>query len=575
MSFVKCFDDVGCETFVLMDRNGDVDTHFLRKVCKDKDGNTTVTDMELDGITAYQVTGTVYPAFDERDCETITMMDQQTDGTVVYFLRKVCKQLDGTTKTFDLQLDGQKPYAVSAKGKVYPAFDRSDCETFILTDVLDDGSEHPFLRKICKGLDGEITTTDFELDGTQTYAVVGTVVPPSSGGDCAATVNVIQLYDIAPKNGVILDQADAKKICGVPFLRHYTYDCEGKVDGTPNDTDMDGNPYKAVKAVAAVGNGIPSVKHVVWPSEGFVLHEQDNGENKNFWLRVKHPRTGDVGSIKFFTNQKVGSGGCGNQDSKKLSVNAPVSGGNLNNVWTKNPNNGSKFRFETDEVVRQMDMFRLEFLDLDTFEGIWGLTPWPDEIVDSEGSKDLLQTDKSVGAIRSSKDNVHVFAYYYEIPDVIEHFYHNTGGGTACHAPSFVGFTIEPGPCCTGCGGEEEEQQQEQEQSGSISRCAEQLTIGMMDVGNQDNMRVEFTVPPAGYDLVSAKIECLGGEAMLETGGVAQKIVVGRSVSWQAPGSGQILSPIKITVKDVPIKQHSFVTWIARSKGEGPVELCD
>jgi len=60
-------------------------------------------------------------------------------------------------------------------------FDDVGCEAFILMDRREDGTEHYFVRKICKGLDGVRITYDLELDGQTPYTPLGEVLPVQTG----------------------------------------------------------------------------------------------------------------------------------------------------------------------------------------------------------------------------------------------------------------------------------------------------------------------------------------------------------------------------------------------------------
>jgi hypothetical protein len=389
-------------------------------------------------------------------------------------------------------------------------FDDVGCEAFILMDRREDGTEHYFVRKICKGLDGVRITYDLELDGQTPYTPLGEVLPVQTGsGDCSATVFIKDFFDLAPEGQVILDETDNEKFCATPFLRHFVYDCDGKVKEV-YDTGFDGEPYTPVSVSEALSGSIPSVKNVIWPSIRHELHPDDGGENKRFLLPVTHPKTGATGYVDFQSataSNPTASGGC-NYAGENVSVNAPISGGN----WRSKPSENSRFTFRPDNVVKQMSMLRLEFRDLDVFEGVWGLTPWPDAIVDRNGSKETIETDDApnIRAIHSLiPDNV-VYAYYFKIPDEITHLYRNAGGGTACHAARFTGYTIEPGPCCSGCVEEEEEV----EEVVVDYKCPELLTTGMKTLREDDAV---VALPMTGFDLISVSVDSLRGETTVTT----------------------------------------------------------
>jgi len=346
------------------------------------------------------------------------------------------------------------------------------------------------------------------------------------------------------------------------------YDCDGKVKEV-YDTGFDGEPYTPVSVSEALSGSIPSVKNVIWPSIRHELHPDDGGENKRFLLPVTHPKTGATGYVDFQSataSNPTASGGC-NYAGENVSVNAPISGGN----WRSKPSENSRFTFRPDNVVKQMSMLRLEFRDLDVFEGVWGLTPWPDAIVDRNGSKETIETDDApnIQAIHSLiPDNV-VYAYYFKIPDEITHLYRNAGGGTACHAARFTGYTIEPGPCCSGCVEEEEEV----EEVVVDYKCPELLTTGMRTLREDDAV---IALPMSGFDLISVSVDSLRGETTVTTMDGTGTLPVGVSASWSSNGPDTALGPVTVAVATNTISQAN-VTWVSRQQRGNmvPVQMCD
>src|SRR5690606_20808435 len=341
------------------------------------------------------------------------------------------------------------------------------CETFVLKDQQEDGSESFFLRKICKERDGTVILEDTELDGTTPYTPEGNVLPPASGGDCSATVFAREMWDLAPTGQVILDDQTTEKQCATTFLRHYVYDCDGKIKEV-YDTETDGlTAYEAVQPIEARG-AKPSVRYAIWPMEGVDVHEDDNGENRRHWFNVRNPETEEVGRLEFET-EVSNDPFC---DTYHPNAHLVVTLNESTGRWFTEPNNQSKMTFRPDDVTKQMAMLRLDFADLDMFEAVWGLTPWPDKIVDASNNEPrmvdneadaLLYVDSAteipetflvypeLGAIRARENNLVVHAYYNTIPEEISYRYHNFRNGKSCHIPEFTGYALQEGPCCNGC----------------------------------------------------------------------------------------------------------------------------
>src|SRR5690606_10919252 len=313
------------------------------------------------------------------------------------------------------------------------------CETFILMDQRQDGTEQFFLRKICKDVDGNVTVEDLMLDGETEYVVDGTPLSPEVFRDnCSATVFTREMWDLAP--GDLASNIVTQKQCATTFLRHYVYDCDGKIKEV-YDTTSDGlAPYEPVRPIEAQG-ALPSVVRLPWPTEGVELHEEDNGEDKRYWFSVRNPDTDEIGRVEFLsetpTDPGVSVATAGRCTGLRGFLQAPAAH-TTGIAWFDEPNNQSKFTFRPNAVVKQMSMLQLDFLDLDTFESIHGLPPWHDKIVDEFGNPPLFVDNdedalfyvdedttetliayKEKGAILNKVagedgHEVHVYAYYYD-----------------------------------------------------------------------------------------------------------------------------------------------------------------
>lgn len=429
------------------------------------------------------------------------------------------------------------------------------CDNYNLMDRKEDGSTHHFIRKICKDMDGNISSLDLELDGSTEYLVEGDVFPsmPDADGNCAATVVARDMWDLSPKGR----QSVNDKHCATPFLRHMVYDCKGNVDRV-YDTERDGvTSYAAAQAIYCTGGGggLPSLVELEWPHIVPVEADDDNGAYQRFKMGVKNPQTNEVGYIYLDTVSPSppydpNRIGCGRSINGRVAVDTPGSTAN----WRARPSNDSRFTFTTDSIVRNMSSLRLDFNDLDTFEGVWGLDPWPDYIVDSTGREDTFEVDIEKGAIHPFENDRTVFAYYFTIPDVITHLYHNSGGGRACHSANFTGYTYVPGPCCDCCADDTEVGEPGEEDVPYV------LTTGFKKLLDGDAI---FTLPPAGSELVSVRVNSLRGAATVNTALGSSTLSENTEASWEANDPKASLGPITVLADDMNSAEIN-VSWVAR-----------
>jgi len=517
-------------------------------------------------------------------------------------------------------------------------FNDVGCETFVLMDrAITDGVvvDTPFLRKVCTDIDGVSTVVNLDLDGKTEYTVKGEVLPPAPKVNCSATVISREMLNFPEGKSKVNDLKNGEEKCAVQFLRHYVYDCEGKVNEV-YDTELDGltpisvDPYDILPSGT---NGVPSITAWEWPYEGF---EQlpNNPQNNKFKMKVAHPQTGVEATIDFESARE------GLYDaSKQCNIKIPSPDfpkgrltfrtGTITDDTFVGVAENTKFTFKPNEyILKNMSLLRLEFHDLDANEAVVGLTPWPgnENIVDElTNDRSTIEVNADIGGIRPYKGNknISVLVYYpAPIPAEIYHYYNKKDTGTSCHYASFTGFTLEKGCCSGGCEesvdvGCETSLLMDRLTSGAIKyfmrkictqpdgsitttdteldgqksfqvtgtvypafrpehTCPEQLTTGLAEIRNSGNTLYDLALPQEGYDLVSVKIEALDGGVTVETGGTAVELPANRTMSWEAPGPGQVLTPVNLSIprKQVPANR-AFVTWVARSKGEGSEELCD
>ncbi|WP_210253321.1 hypothetical protein [Chelativorans xinjiangense] len=345
--------------------------------------------------------------------------------------------------------------------------------TQLLYDIRASGTVLPFLRHTVVDCEGNVLeTNDTALDG-QDYIVDpnGQVVPqPPAEEPCAATVHAHEMRDLRAD----VEPNEEGQRCAVPFFRNYVYDCEGNFV-RHYDTDAEGQPYTPI-AVADTTDGIPSLVELEWPQTN-VIADPDGQEGHDYIYIVTNPRTNEEARIKFNTvTAPGGSTPCGAswEPGQRVSVNAPLG--------QENP--ASRFTFTLDEVAQRMTSLRLDFIDIDPWEGVRGLDPVPDrvEFIDGEGV-----WVPGTGDIDALVQNVTAHAYYDNPPATITHLYRNAGGGFACHAATFQGLTYAAGPYCNcGCPG-----------GGGGSDCVTATTQVLCDV------LPATTVTPYTFDFIT------------------------------------------------------------------------
>jgi hypothetical protein len=302
-----------------------------------------------------------------------------------------------------------------------------------MCDVQPDGSIVRFLRGFTPNGDGTANPDDIDVDGN-TYTPTGTV---GACEPCASSVQTTRLCDLNPD----VEPDDQGRRCAVPFLRHMVYDCAGDLTAT-RDTTMDGvTPYTPVQVVdcqCGAGGAVPSLVELVWPQTD-VIADPDGVADHDYIYLLTNPQTGDTAEIRLNTVTAPTAGTCGAwTPGNNVAVNAPAG----------NPSGNSRFTFTLDAAAQEMSSFRLDFLDLDPFEGVRSLTPPPDRVEFSVGAGTWTPGS---GNISATVANSTAHAYWDNPPATITHLYANNGGGIACHAAALQGVTLIPGECCDSC----------------------------------------------------------------------------------------------------------------------------
>ncbi|MGW2074268.1 hypothetical protein ACWCPK_38530 [Streptomyces sp. NPDC001953] len=311
-----------------------------------------------------------------------------------------------------------------------------------------------FLRTVCRDCDGTVTTvSDTLLDGETAYTPTGTVgvcMPATPDEPCPSTVQVLRLCDLNPD----VDPDPDGNRCAMPFLRHLIYDCTGTVTSTL-DTAMDGvTAYTPVQAVDCGTGGVPALMEVAWPQTGIAEDPALPG-GQDFIYTVTNPDTGDAATVHLHATRAAG-GSCGAYDPT-----APVF------------NNPTNYTLDLTPEAQAMTRFRLDFNDLDNFEGVNALTPRPDRVEFVNGTGTYDPATGNIHTNEAANPGPTVYAYWNTPPATITWGYANNGGGVACTFVAFLGTTLKAGCCCSGCGGDSS--------PGEIEACGPVQTLALCD----------------------------------------------------------------------------------------------
>ncbi|MFJ3274016.1 hypothetical protein [Streptomyces sp. NPDC086776] len=291
-----------------------------------------------------------------------------------------------------------------------------------------------FLRTVCRDCDGTVSTvTDTALDGSTPYVPVGEVgvcEPPAQDEPCPSTVQILRLCDMNPD---VAPDEDGKR-CATPFLRHLVFDCTGALIET-RDTATDATTAYTPVNVVDCASGQPALVELDWPQTG-IIEDPTLPGRQDFIYTVTNPETGDAAQIHLHASSAAGEAACGVYDPS-----APVF------------NNPTNYTLDLSPEAQAMMRFRLDFRDLDNFEGINALTPRPDNVVFENGTGTYDPATGNIRTNESANPGPTVYAYWNTPPARTTWGYANTGGGGACCMVAFLGTTLKPGGCCAGCGG--------------------------------------------------------------------------------------------------------------------------
>ena len=256
-SAIPCPDaEVDVEQEILCDDGFDPPVSFLRIYEWTEGTNTSVTDVELDGVTPYVLTGDAVLCATEidnfpADAEYEILCDDDTDPPTP-FLRRYDVDSVGAVTITDTGVDGTTPYVVAGSAVVCAvdiAFPdtitvdgtvdignwRDDAEFEVLCDfppLFPGASIVQFLRRYDVDDAGVVTTTDTEIDGVTPYV-------PSVGGQVGSCGFAIR--DFEPE--ILCDLGAAN----TQFARQYVETILGTFF---TDTELDGStPYAPVGPV--------------------------------------------------------------------------------------------------------------------------------------------------------------------------------------------------------------------------------------------------------------------------------------------------------------------------------------
>lgn len=304
-------------------------------------------------------------------------------------------------------------------------------DAIVLCDVQADGTSVPFVRDYRRDENGAVTGhSDYTLGG-DAYLPTGTaadcgVVPET----CATAVQTFRLCDLNPEAE---PNPDGLR-CATPFLRHYTYDCDGSA--TFYDTEMDGStPYMPVEVVDC-GDSPPSLREQVWNTVSVAADPADaTGATFIYTVSDSEDPT-QTGTVKMTASEP--------RAEAAPPPTAPV--------W----NAGVTFVIEPDATVQQLaTVLRVDAIDWDGFEDKFipsggpasgGTWPVPDRVESALGHTNVTPTRWHSLA----SDNTGHF-YFSGPPAAVAMGNRNDGGGLACVAPAFGFITLVPGPPCGGC----------------------------------------------------------------------------------------------------------------------------
>ncbi|TFV33226.1 hypothetical protein E4K10_30705 [Streptomyces sp. T1317-0309] len=298
-----------------------------------------------------------------------------------------------------------------------------------------------FLRTVCWDCDGTVSTvTDTALDGVTPYTPVGEVgvcEPPTPAVPevpCPSTVQVLRLCDLNPD---VDPDADGNR-CATPFLRHLVYDCTGTVTSTL-DTAMDGvTAYTPVQAVDCGTGGVPALTEVVWPQTGIVEDPALPG-GQDFIYTVTNPDTGDAATVHLHASSAAG-GACGAYDPTHPVFNNPTS-----------------YTLALSPEAQAMTRFRLDFLDLDNFEGVNALTPRPDNVASRTAPAPTTRPPGTSAPMSPPTPDLRCTPTGTRLRPPSRGGTRTTAAVTACAFVAFLGTTLKAGGCCSGCGSTSDE----------------------------------------------------------------------------------------------------------------------
>lgn len=228
MTTAFCIPDDCHQTLLYEKINNDV-IPFIRRLCVDRNGNTTTTDYKLTGET-HTVTGEVVTDPGSASCcHSVTLYEQKPGCLSIPFIRQYQQNAEGELNVTDYSLDGQPLIPTE------PISSEPFTQTTTHEQMCDATNRNTFFRWYVSCGNTITNTYDTDLNGTEYTASDATYA-----GDCLCKPLTLkrELCDNVGNNTL------------VKFIRTSKYNGAGDETSTI-DTTLDGDSYLVQGSVGA------------------------------------------------------------------------------------------------------------------------------------------------------------------------------------------------------------------------------------------------------------------------------------------------------------------------------------